>query len=279
MIGNWIRRLLIHLARRLRPREGWPALLVLAAALGVLAWAVQEAGWARHAPDLISPTLLAMLTGVLISRRPRSPRASAGLALLSSSLILPLTAAQAWPPLSLLIANLRGLLALLRHPDQPFSTLPAPAWMGERLLRWGESLTAWAAGTGQNQGDGVALAFLILLLLWGAGLWAGWQAFHNHTALTALAPAGVLLAANHFFALSGLAWLLIFMAALLTLALILHDYTLRRDWELHQIDYSPELRLELYAGRLRHDPPGGGADAVGPQPAAAPAATRLLAGV
>lgn len=249
-------RLLIQ--RLPRPREGWDArtmlgiVIVLAAALGVLAWAVQNAGWTRGSPGLIAPTLLAMLIGLLLTRRPRPAWRTASLALLSSLLFLPLTAAQAWPPLRLLFANLRGLMALLRHPQEPFPALPLPLWMSERLGQWAQDMAAWALA-GQREANDLPFAFLILLLLWLAGLWAGWQTFRYRgdcsagDAWTALAPAGAVLAANSFFTFAGLGWLLLFMATLLTLALILREGSLRQQWETQRIDYSPELRLEVYA--------------------------------
>ncbi|NOZ48547.1 MAG: transglutaminase domain-containing protein [Chloroflexi bacterium] len=60
------------------------------------------------------------------------------------------------------------------------------------------------------------------------------------------AAAHILLATNVFYAATGQEWLLLLMAALVLLSVRLQQFHREQAWTRHQVDFSPEYRLDLY---------------------------------
>ena len=120
--------------------------------------------------------------------------------------------------------------------------------MLEHLTRWAKAMqeVGTAVQMGHKAPNDQPLVLIILLLLWFVAFWAGWAAYRYHGALLALAPAGVVIATNLFLALSGTVALMLYMGGMLMLAVALREYTLHWQWEEEHIDFSDELRLDLY---------------------------------
>lgn len=245
LILRWLRIALI----KYHPAEGWGSLLATLAALGTLAAAGEEAAWLRNAPALLPPAWLAVIIAAALSHRLRRGWI-AGIMLTVLGIILAyLSVARAWPPLSLLVSNLHYVWVTWIHPDlAPPDVIHLGPWFYERLAWLASDLRGWVLTMSSSQPSSSARVWALLLYaaMWGAGSWAGWCVFREQNALKALAPAGVLIATNVFFAETGLGWLALFVAGLVLLSLRLRQYELEQSWESQHVDYSPEYSLELY---------------------------------
>ncbi len=244
----WPLRFLAALARRLGPVEGWLSLVGLGLAVLALAWSIEDAGWTPGAPSTYAPVLVATAAGILLAKRVPHQGVVAATAVLLGVSVSVLTASRALPPASVFSPTLRYLAASLQSSQAQANGIPAHIWMLEHLSRWlGSMQQSWAAvSAGRPAPGNEPLILAILLLLWFVAFWAGWATYRRHEALVALAPAGVLLAANLFLALRGTVALMIYLAGLLLLAVALREYTLRQQWQRQHVDYSDELRLDLY---------------------------------
>ena len=244
----WPLRALAALARRLGPVEGWMSVAALSVALLALAWAVEDAAWTPAAPAGYAPVLLAVWLAIVLAKRVRQGWLAGAAAVLVGAAFSVLTAARAWPPGSVLDANLRYGLVALQDSHAQLNGIPLHDWVLEHLIRWAKSMQeVWTAlQFGHKAPNDQPLVLVILLLLWFVAFWAGWAAYRYHGALLALAPAGAVIATNLFLALSGTVALMLYMGGLLMLAVALREYTLRRQWKEEHIDFSDELRLDLY---------------------------------
>lgn len=239
-------RLLRFFYRRLAPAEGWLSLIGLFLALASLAAGIEQARWMPGAPSTYGLALMAALLGLLLTRRPISGWLAAAICILLGLVCCVLTAARAWPTLAVWWSNLAFALAWLQDRRAELNGIPIGLWLGEHLSRWLEMMSAWwrAALAGQRAEAKEALALFLYLAVWAVAAWAGWMAYRRHRALVALTPAGVLLAANIYYAFSGVEWLLPFMAGLLILAVALRQYTLHEQWQREGVDFSPEIHHE-----------------------------------
>ena len=244
----WPLRALAALARRLGPAEGWVSVAALLVALLALAWAVEDAAWTPDAPAGYAPVLLAAGLAIVLAKRVRHGWWAGIAAVLVGAAFSVFTAARAWPPGSVLYPNLRYGLVALQDSHAQLYGIPLNAWVLEHLTRWAKAMQeVWTAvQVGHKAPNDQPLVLIILLLLWFVAFWAGWAAYRYHGALLALAPAGVVIATNLFLALSGTVALMLYMGGLLMLAVALREYTLHRQWEEGHIDFSDELRLDLY---------------------------------
>jgi transglutaminase-like putative cysteine protease len=130
---------------------------------------------------------------------------------------------------------------------------PAPgvgAWLAAWLARLSTLVTQvhdWlrATVTGETAFDPLASALVWGLLLWMLAVWAGWALRRRRQPLQAILPSAILLA----FCLSY-AWAnpnllaLLLGATMLQMALTRHKVR-ERHWQMHGIDYSPELWTDL----------------------------------
>ncbi|MCO6451730.1 MAG: hypothetical protein J5I90_13180 [Caldilineales bacterium] len=247
-MAGWLARMIHRIARRIAPAEGWLAFLALMVAALVLALMLDDARWIRSAPSMAAVVFLSVITGVALARFVRKAWLAALFAIVAGLLVSVMTAAAAWPPLRVLIASLFYWLSAMRGA-RPESAVIAPGvWIGERLARWQQVMEGRVQASLSEHGiTGSELTILLLLLLvWFAGVWAGWATLRRRNALEALAPMGILLASSIFFAGEGQPWLLFFMSALLLLAVSLQSFSLRNEWEARNVDYSPEIRFDFY---------------------------------
>ncbi len=239
-------RLLRFLSLRLAPAEGWLSALGLAIALLSLALGIDQARWTPGAPPSYGVAFAAGLLGLLLAKRVRRGRLAVLLGAVLGLVFCVFTAARAWPTLAVWWSNLVFAFTWLQDRRAELNGIPLGLWVGEHLGRWLGMMAAWwqAILAGQRAVAKEPLAFFVYLAVWAVSVWAGWTAYRRHRAFVALTPAGVLLAANIYYAFGGVEWLLPFMAGLLILAVALRQHTLHEQWQREGVDFSPELRLE-----------------------------------
>ena len=246
-------RLIGRLLTRLRPAEGWGTVFALLLGVLFVTGAVENAHWLRRAPSFYAPVVLAVLAGITAARLVRRGWWATALLAGSGLVVGIITAARAWPPFLLIMANLRHLAFILTRPEQtPPDIVLLPPWMLDRLQTFFGAIAVWRQGVtnGQAGAGPQVVSLTILLILWAATSWAGWSTFRHHRALLALAPAGFVLASNNYFASLPIIWLAPFMLALVILAVRLRQYRLETGWKANNVDYSREFRLELYLSGL-----------------------------
>ena len=135
-----------------RPADGWATVLLLGLNLMVVVWSVEQADWVPT-PNLVSLILLAMLTGLLLSRVP-----------LWGLLVLPLG----------LIIGLGVIVQQITAFRAEGMELANAAELGQRLYLWYE-----AARTGSINIDREPFAFGLMCATWLAGYLAAWVFFRH----------------------------------------------------------------------------------------------------
>ena len=135
-----------------RPADGWATVLLLGLNLMVVVWSVEQADWVPT-PNLVSLILLAMLTGLLLSRAP-----------LWGLLVLPLG----------LIIGLGVIVQQITAFRAEGMELANAAELGQRLYLWYE-----AARTGSINIDREPFAFGLMCATWLAGYLAAWVFFRH----------------------------------------------------------------------------------------------------
>ena len=135
-----------------RPADGWATVILLGLNLMVVVWSVEQADWVPT-PNLVSLILLAMLTGLLLSRAP-----------LWGLLVLPLG----------LIIGLGVIVQQITAFRAEGMELANAAELWQRLYLWYE-----AARTGSINIDREPFAFGLMCATWLAGYLAAWVFFRH----------------------------------------------------------------------------------------------------
>ena len=73
-----------------------------------------------------------------------------------------------------------------------------------------------------------------------------WQTFRHHRPLAGLVSVGLALALNGYFGGAQIRWLGWFVGLAAMLTAVIHFAALADSWEIHQVDYSDEVKLDLY---------------------------------
>jgi hypothetical protein len=160
-------RTAVWLWRYGRPADGWATIFLLALNLMVVVWSVERADWVPT-PNLVSLILIAMLTGLVLSRIP-----------LWGIVVLPVGLAVG---LWVITAQLTGFAG-------EGVELATAAELYHRLNLW------WVAfQTGSISIDRVPFAFALMCLTWLAGYLASWVFFRrgNFWGVFVLGGAGLL---------------------------------------------------------------------------------------
>ena len=150
-----------------RPSDGWASVFLLALNLMVVVWSVERADWVPT-PNLVSLILLAMLTGLVISRIP-----------LWGFLLVPLG----------LVIGFWVVVYQLTSFQAEGMELSSAVELFERLNLW------WvAAQTGSINIDREPFAFALMCITWMAGFFAAWVFFRlrNFWGVFVLGGAGLL---------------------------------------------------------------------------------------
>jgi transglutaminase-like putative cysteine protease len=112
-----------------------------------------------------------------------------------------------------------------------------------RFFAWGKAFSAGGAGY-----DPVSSAIFWTLLIWMTSAWAGWAQRGLRRPLAAVAPAAVLLAGVLNYQRAGPALLLPVLASALALKAISGHTWRERRWSAERIDYSEDVRFDLFLG-------------------------------
>lgn len=251
-----VARLLSAGARRLRPTIGWTAFVlalvaVLASALGVV-----RARWVDGDEMLVYVALVSALLNAILAHTALRAHwaalisAGSGLLYVSQSLarFIP-------PPLRATIELARGAQWLWMrtvHSGGQLDLIPPtlPLWSqsGTRLLTLGERLSSWANTlvTGQSDQNPVAFLFVAGLIVWGGAAWAMWITMRRGQAVLAMLPLGLGLSVSAYLGGGTIGYLATFACSVLMLLPILNLSWQERRWEDAGIDYSTEIRFDVW---------------------------------
>ena len=208
---------LLAVTRFFRPRDGWLSLVLLALNLMVVIWSVEGADWVPT-PNLAGLILLAMLTGLLLSRVP------------------------VWGILMLPVGFAIGALVI-------FWQLTSFQAEGMEFANTGElveRLNLWlaAAKTGSINIDRAPFAFGLMVVTWTSGFLAGWVFFRygNFWGVFILGGAG-LVSNLTYLPESASRDLGIYLLTALLLVARVQSVRRRRGWEARNIRYDGHLGL------------------------------------
>lgn len=143
---------LLSVLNYFRPADGWATVFLLGLNLMVVVWSVEQADWVPT-PNLVSLILLAMLTGLLLSRVP-----------LWGVLVLPLG----------LLIGLGVIVEQITAFRAEGMELANAAELWQRLYLWYD-----AARTGSINIDREPFAFGLMVATWLAGYLAAWVFFRH----------------------------------------------------------------------------------------------------
>ena len=208
---------LLAVTRFFRPRDGWLSLVLLALNLMVVIWSVEGADWVPT-PNLAGLILLAMLTGLLLSRVP------------------------VWGILVLPVGFAIGALVIFWQLTSFQAEGMEFANAGELL----ERLDLWlaAAKTGSINIDRAPFAFGLMVVTWTSGFLAGWVFFRygNFWGVFILGGAG-LISNLTYLPESASRDLGIYLLTALLLVARVQSVRRRRGWDARNIRYDGHLGL------------------------------------
>lgn len=245
--------LLILLANRFRPREGWPAMLLTLVAVFCLPAVILGAEESLDSKGLLILTALAaFLTLRLVRSRASGRQTALVLTLLGAAFTLILVG-RLLPPLSLIFRELGYLGQRLTLSGETSGASPAPfattaGFVWQRLGSLGARFWWWSQtiGSGSPAGDPLAFELLGTALCWACGSLIVWHVYRRRTPLIGILPGGAIIAVAAFFR-PGLAlfYLLVYLFCTLWLTAACHLWTSRERWETTGTDYPGNLGAEL----------------------------------
>lgn len=218
---------------RFRPRTGWLALALLAAALGCLVGGTLAVGWVpeEEMRAIVPAALWGFVLGSALAERPLSPLPAWILLTLYGLLTPVLWLAELWPPLTILLDGWPAL---------------RPYWLqnGALFLDRAGSWVAAVFGGGGSE-ETITLALIMALLAWFLAAYGAWSALRRGQPLSGLLPAGIALALNSYYGNASASWIAAFVGLSVMATAIFHYGHQAMSWEQRDIDFSPEIRAEL----------------------------------
>jgi hypothetical protein len=198
---------------------------------------------------------LGQLIGWLMARSKWEAWQSAGLACLLGLAVLFLHVGQLAAVLFALLLRTNSLVGVLfRGPLGTYNRFEVvrQTWSaGEQLLEGVSVLLGRIAAyfyfllSGRGAFDPLANLILWGIALWCMAAWASWLVRRHSKPVAAILPGGVVLAACLSYSRSEPTILLALLASTLLLILLVEHQSLRRGWEVENIDYSEELSLDI----------------------------------
>jgi transglutaminase-like putative cysteine protease len=198
---------------------------------------------------------LGLLIGWLLARSKWAAWQSAGLAFLLGLAVLFLHVGQLAAVVFALLLRTNSLVGVLfRGPLGTYNRFEfvGQAWSaGEQLLEGVSVLLGRMAAyfyfllSGRGTFDPLASLILWGFTLWCVAAWASWLVRRHSKPVAAILPGGVVLAACLSYSRSEPTILLALLASTLLLILLVEHQSLRRGWEVENIDYSEELGLDI----------------------------------
>ncbi len=221
------------LLNRLRPREGWLSFVFLAATMACLVTAVSTVNWVPEASIVIPAAVWGLLMGVLLAQRPlRQPRAWL-LITLYGILLNAIWVGNLSPPLNLW----RGDWGAFSHYIRQNSAL-----FFDQIGSW--VITIFNGGSSQET---LVFALGLGLGAWFLAAFAAWSAFRLHRPLLGLTAMGAAMMLNGYFGAAPQEWTVLFVGLGAMVTAVIHFSDLERHWTANHVDYSDQIRLELFA--------------------------------
>jgi Transglutaminase-like superfamily len=208
---------LLSLVQAFRPPDGWLSVVLLAFNLMVVVWSVERADWVPT-PSLVYLILLAMLTGLVLSRIP-----------LWTALVLPVGLA-----LGLLV-----IVWQLTSFRAEGMELANAAQLWQRLNLWFDAAQAGAISI-----DPIPFAFGLMVATWLSGYLAGWVFFRyrNFWGVFILGGAGLLSNLTYLPATASI-YLAIYLLTALLLVGRVQAVRRRQEWKRRNFQYDDHLGL------------------------------------
>jgi transglutaminase-like putative cysteine protease len=226
-------RAFVHVWNRYRPQEGWLSPFLLLAVVIVLIATVLAVDWVPEDGVIIPAALLGLLMGLALARRPLKTWAAWTFIIIYGFLVTTLTLGKLWPPLHLLLFD---------WPELRLYWLYNGALFLDRAGSW-----FTAVFTGGRSNETIVFAFLMGLLAWFLAAYAGWSAFRQRRPLLGLTLMGLIIAINGYYGEAPIESVALFVGVALLATAVLHFANLEYAWQRHNVDYSREIRLEMFA--------------------------------
>ncbi|WP_420644062.1 transglutaminase TgpA family protein [Candidatus Leptofilum sp.] len=213
-------------------QEGWLTLALVAAILFCLVSAVLDVGWVPEDGIVVPATVSGVLLGSVLAKRPLGTIPAWVLITLYGLLIPLFGLANLWPTWG----ALRGGWGSLR-----------PYWLQNGAL-FLDRVGSWGTAVFNNQTSQETIVFALGLALLSYFLtaFACWQLFRHRRPFTGLLAIGLGLALNGYFGGANIWWLGVFVGLTAILTAVMHFTALSENWEAHQVDYSNEVRADLF---------------------------------
>lgn len=224
--------LLTRVAPRLRPQHGWLPFVLLAGTLSCLALSVLEVGWTPDAGVVVWTIAVGFLLGTLLALRS-------------------LAALPAW--IILVVAGVALTLALVAGLWPPLAVVRLGA--GELIAFWARQLAlfvdrsagwATAVAAGGRSTETVVFSAGLALAGWFVAAFLGWSSYRLGRPYWGLTGVGAAVALNTFYGGAALYWAVFFVGLAITAATLLGYLHRTVLWEHAGIDYSAEVRLDLF---------------------------------
>jgi hypothetical protein len=241
---------------RIRPREGWLVFLLTWVALLSVVVGVQEARWVpgdEFRLFLVGVTVVGGLVGLLLARSPLAAWGAGVAGGFGGVAFVVNAVGRVLPPWAQLAAELGYLDHWLRQGwsegawgQIPFQSLFAESWgrltfLAGRLARW------WAiVRAGEMGRDNAPFLLLAGLAFWAAAAFAMWGVYRWRRPLAGLLLGGAILAVSVYHSDEGLVYLLIVLACGVFLVPWVRFIALVESWEQRGVDYSPEVRVDVF---------------------------------
>jgi transglutaminase-like putative cysteine protease len=233
--------------RRWRPAIGWASLSI--ASLGIM-----EADWVAGDVLFLYVTMVGALLSVLLAQSRISGWGATAILVLLGLVYVTDLVSHFLPPLVGAASELwDGIVWLWYSAWNPGWELVPPAFplwneSGARLLTFGERLAAWgtALSSGQSELNPVAFLFVSGMILWFGTAWAMWAIIRRGRPLLGMLPLGVALSMSTYLSGASVGYVFGFVASLTLLFPILHLSHQEQHWERDGIDYSLEIRLDVW---------------------------------
>src|ERR671915_130846 len=214
---DYIWEKLLSLVQAFRPPDGWLSVVLLAFNLMVVVWSVERADWVPT-PSLVYLILLAMLTGLVLSR------------------------ISLWTVLVLPVGLALGLLVIvwqLTSFRAEGMELANAAQLWQRLNLWFEAAQASAISI-----DRVPFAFGLMVVTWLSGYLAGWVFFRyrNFWGVFVLGGAGLLSNLTYLPATASIHLAIYLLTALLLVGRV-QAVRGRHEWKNRNFQYDDHLGL------------------------------------
>lgn len=237
---------------RWRPAIGWSSFLLVVAATWMVALGVMDAEWVREDALFVYAALASVILTAVLARTRLSGRWGAPILGLAGLLYVANGVAHFLPPPLAALGELwNGIVWLWFRGRRAGWAAPAfPAWheSGARLAILGQRLASWAVGlSGDPVGPNpVAFTLVVGLILWASTAWGVWGVLRSRHPLLAMLPMGAVLGISTYLSSERAGYVPAFAACVVLLLPLIHLSRQEQRWDREGVDYSTEIRLDVW---------------------------------